>query len=649
MPDASGSPPGPAPWPSWRLLAALLALHLVPVWIVPFFPSQDGPSHLYNARLITELLDPAHFAVRQYYEHNPALHPNLLAHLVLAGLQLALPPLVAEKILLSLLVVLLPLSLAYLLDAVERGNRLFALLGLVYAYSHLLHLGFYAFCLGVSLGFFTVGFWWRQRERGSPGARGVALLYALLAATWLAHFAAFGMVLLAIAACAGWSFALGARRSPGRSLRVLAVRAGVLLPAFAAALAYALEGREDAWVSFPNERRLQQIFFETMGFASYSDWHTRLVPCLVAVLVVAALAGALRRARRREWLLERDAFLILAVLLAVLFFVLPKSANQAGRINERVQLFFILYAAPWFVALDRRLRLALGAALVGISLAHAGRLCFEYAALQPELRDFSAARDLVEPHSSVAVERADDGGDSDAFPGGVRHLKPFLHAHAYYGLGRDVALFENYEVRYPYFPIRAGPAPREDPDYVIAWRLPAAALARREDAYEVAHRGTHLVLLRRRPHPPDPGGWEPAPGGGPVLRIPATTRLYTSGGRGWLRLAPRRLLGGEAVGGERDGVFRIDVPDGRYRVRCLFPAPATDRYAVDVVANDRRVVRRLAVRAGEADVPAGFEVDATRQRVVLVFHAPRPGLFERREPFWALASLEIERLPSATD
>jgi hypothetical protein len=38
------------------LFLALLALHVVPLWLFPFFPSQDGPSHLENAIILRNYL-----------------------------------------------------------------------------------------------------------------------------------------------------------------------------------------------------------------------------------------------------------------------------------------------------------------------------------------------------------------------------------------------------------------------------------------------------------------------------------------------------------------------------------------------------------------------------------------------------------------
>ena len=633
----------------WRALFALLVVvHLVPIWIFCFFPSQDGPSHLYNARLLTEMLDPANFQVRLFFEYSAALHPNLLAHVLLTALQLVVPPLVAEKLLLSLIVALFPLSLAYLLDGIRRGYVVFALLGFLYVYNGLLHKGFYAFNLGMALGFFTVGFWWRHRN--SMTVADVGVLNVLLGVTYTAHYATFGMALFVISAAAGWFFLLGIPRDFRKALTTLAIQAGYLLPAFIIATDYYLRGSGSPLVNYPKPGLLHEIFWEHVMLTSYTRWHHHLAPFMTGVLAFSALATIVHRIRRRQWILERDVFLLVAVVFAVLFFLLPKTANHAGRINERMYLFFVLYGSAWFAPFARPLRLGVGAVIVVLSLLHLGRLAYEYEKLQPELEDFTSGVELVEPHSTVAFEITGDGGDAEAFGKRVRYVKPFKHTDSYYGLERDIALFDNYEVKYPYFSIRRGAAPREEPDYVILWPHPPGAPERTRYSgdYDTIHRTGALALLKRRSAPLEEFRWETTARGRRVLRLDANLEIWAGGAPGWVRLAPAKTWStarGPAVGDSKDRALRVDLPDGRYRVTCSFPAPERDRYEVDVYANDRRVARGVAVRAGSDDVAADFEVEVTNGHLVLVFHAPARRIFERgRKPVWAFGGAEIEAL-----
>lgn len=51
---------------AWRILLGLaIALSLWPIARIDVFPSQDGPSHLYNASLLFRFHDPTYYLVRQ--------------------------------------------------------------------------------------------------------------------------------------------------------------------------------------------------------------------------------------------------------------------------------------------------------------------------------------------------------------------------------------------------------------------------------------------------------------------------------------------------------------------------------------------------------------------------------------------------------
>src|SRR4051812_11197543 len=94
----------------------LAFLHLIPVWGYRYLPTQDGPSHLYNARVLNELLwgNPRYEA---YYEVRAEPIPNWTSHIALAALYSIAPPLVAEKILVSIYMLGFAATLRYFLGA----------------------------------------------------------------------------------------------------------------------------------------------------------------------------------------------------------------------------------------------------------------------------------------------------------------------------------------------------------------------------------------------------------------------------------------------------------------------------------------------------------------------------------------------------
>ena len=65
------------PRPSTEILCAFLTLIAVlPVWLFRWFPTQDGPSHLYNAYVLSHYYDAASTLVRMYLDVNLRPFPN---------------------------------------------------------------------------------------------------------------------------------------------------------------------------------------------------------------------------------------------------------------------------------------------------------------------------------------------------------------------------------------------------------------------------------------------------------------------------------------------------------------------------------------------------------------------------------------------
>ena len=101
----------------WSLLVGvLIVVYLLPIWLFPYFPTQDGVSHVYNSQILTEYNN-SEYEFRDYYEINWYPFPNWLSHFSLAILLFVFPPLIAEKVFLSLYVILFPLAIYYFLNA----------------------------------------------------------------------------------------------------------------------------------------------------------------------------------------------------------------------------------------------------------------------------------------------------------------------------------------------------------------------------------------------------------------------------------------------------------------------------------------------------------------------------------------------------
>ena len=70
--------------PVERLCALATAAALVPIWIFRYFPTQDGPSHLYNAFVLSHYFDASSVVTHAYFALNPRLS---VAHKFYANLE----------------------------------------------------------------------------------------------------------------------------------------------------------------------------------------------------------------------------------------------------------------------------------------------------------------------------------------------------------------------------------------------------------------------------------------------------------------------------------------------------------------------------------------------------------------------------------
>ena len=182
-----------------RLYLFTFALHLACLWWLPFFPSQDGPSHVYNTVILHDLMSGG-ATYGSFFEATLFFTPNLGATVPLYLLTAFLPPVMAEKVFLSTFMVLLVWVMPKL--ARRTGTEAFPASFLVFPllFSRLTLPGFYSFMLGVPLWLWATWLFWRMRSlplwrRALAGNACALVLFAC-------HLLPFGCYVLACACAA---------------------------------------------------------------------------------------------------------------------------------------------------------------------------------------------------------------------------------------------------------------------------------------------------------------------------------------------------------------------------------------------------------------------------------------------------------------
>jgi len=472
---------------SWvaRLFLALALLQLLPVWAPAYFPTCDGPSHVYNAFVMRELVLRHDGPITAIYAIDWRPNPNILGHVVLAMLLGVFSAAVAEKILVSI-IVLLFLGGAWML---ARGS-VYAFLAFPFAFHLLLEYGSYNFAIGVGIYLITLALWWERRERADGQSIALIALLSLLC------YAAHAMPAMLLVGSIGLLWLARPRRQARQLLALVP-----LLPLLAWFFGHPRPGggtrpklaeRAVALARFDILQTFDSVQL-TLGAAMFG--------ILVALIIVTVAAERRRR--------DEDAFAVLTAAVVALYFVAPDGAAGGLFLPQRLLTIVPILPLPWLTPrLPAPPRAALLVVLSAIAAGNAFFLAGHERAVARRTGAFVRAERGIPPSSSILVL------NGERQPRGA--LVPFLaHASGYAAVQHRLADLENYEADTDFSPIRHRPrtpvidrtALELDPasfdvdsfelaDYVLVWHLPL--LRGLESHYELISESAEARIYRHR-------------------------------------------------------------------------------------------------------------------------------------------------------
>jgi hypothetical protein len=436
----------------------LLALHVLPLCAGRYFPTADGPTHLYNAWLWKAmLLAPGHPA-HQALAFNPNPEPNYLSHLLLAGLLTLGPPWLAEKLLLLLYVVGLPLALRYALrSAGQAGAGWLAVLGFPLVYSVVLVWGFYNFCLSLILLLLASGYWQRHTGRWRPATiAGLAGLLTLLYAAHPMTYLVSGLLLGLLAVVAN-------RARPARLITELGILLLTHFPTLLLLAWYAahkgtatgqpaLDYGTNLWEWF----RLEPIHY----FGSAEGTYRWLLASLLTVCV-GAVGGRVLRRQVAAWPLL--PWVLGAVLLLGAYIAMPDAIAGGSITRPRWGLmsYLALLAGLATVPWSPRWRLiGLGTGTLAAALLLGFRLP-KFRAFQAGVQEYQSLAPYLRPGATILPIAYDTENHLPDALAVNTYIPVLSEAINYVATERQLLSYENYEAYAGYFPLvwRPGKTP----------------------------------------------------------------------------------------------------------------------------------------------------------------------------------------------
>lgn len=445
------------------LIGVLIVAYLFPIWLFDYFPTQDGVSHVYNSQIITEYNNPA-FQFRDYYDINWFPFPNWLSHFCLAVLMFIFKPLTAEKVFLSLYVILFPLAIRYFLNVVQSGRDSLVILSFTFIYNYLLLMGFYNFAVSVPLFFLALGFWWKHRD--ALNTTRIVLLNLLTIITYFAHLISYAFILFSIALLAVIHFR--------RNLKQILITGCSVLPAALLLLVYL--PTSDLLVGGPpgfELGRIGELLKNMIGMrvlVAYNEHQAWIAYPVFAFLLFLGIWTLWQNWKTStEPQTGQSAFLILFAVLFGLYLILPDSIGPGGWVNDRLLILATLTIFACF-RLSENIRwkqvfTGMVTLLALVNIVYVGILCRN---LNTELDEFNAFINKVEKNSIILPLQFEPSGQS-------LRVGIFVNAANYYCLDNGCINLGNYEVQFDYFPIRFKPdfeTPTDEKEWVqtVHWR-----------------------------------------------------------------------------------------------------------------------------------------------------------------------------------
>ena len=678
----------------------MLVLHLLPVWGFKYFPTQDGLSHIYNSYVVKEYHKHENYRLREVYELNATIFPNWTSHALLVVLLYVFPPLVCEKIVLTLCIGLLPLSLFYFLNGIAKRNRVFGLLGFMFAYNYLLHMGFYNFVLSMSLFFFAMGYWWRVKDK--LRLINIAIIYILLLVTYLTHYHSYALLVMSLTFFALYasgydalrgiwghketSVPLKQRLKDGvEPFKPTLTFIGALVPAYFILFSYYfyLTNTHGGNSNHKGFEWLNDYFFSMKSLVAFRDDHILIGRVLLVFLAVVFVFTVINRIRQcyqfhksEEWketgerlwmrvVTPMDAFLLMAIFVTAMYYIAPWSGYSGGWINDRFHLYIFLVLIPFFALnLHRYVNYGVAGVIIALSLWHLGYNVHTYTLLNRDIAKVHSSMGLYQKDTILTSEPGEWNGFSDSLGFESKYVEPFGHTECLLAVDMGIAYLDNYEANTDHFPLRYKDEEKDWlADFAIIWRTEYDDVAGLEEEYDLIHSNDYHRVYRRKRAAPDPEMW----GGGTVLafdmqpkdgqtapgHIPVyTDTVYTDGQYGWLTVSEREAFKGgsevrqpygDSILGKEDAVFRVALPNGTYEVTCHFRGdePESDEpleIEIYLIANGEKQIQRLQIPVGTEAIDKQYNITITDEHLTQVIYLRKKTRYKK----WGWSGFTIE-------
>lgn len=433
-----------------NLFFLVLLIDCALVCSIPFYPTMDGPSHLYNATLLKNMLS-GNAEIQQYFAVNSTPVPNWLSTAVLALLNSCLPAWCSEKLFIIGYIIGLSVSFRLLVKQLAPHHNGLSILIVPFAHSLLFQSGFYNYCCSFIFLFLLLYYW--LKNQATPSIRFYIIVFCLLSLT---YFSAILTYLLAGCMLGIFAIQFQLAKYYGNNSSILLKN---ILRRFGVLLLIALPTLLCSFLFFQSTHYIPSG--EQYPLTTLAKWLTD-IRCIIVfdyngeknitrmfLLLLGAITFTSIFTRFKQYqsvkknLLEHTDILLLPIGLVFCLFLVVPDGWSAGMMSARFCLLFFLLLVVWIAAQKTPQPFTM-VVIAFTTLIHLGLILKRH---NGNIRKLNAKAETIY-QSAKYIDT-----NSIVLPIYLADRWSETHFSNYLGIDKPLILLENYEASVGWFPI----------------------------------------------------------------------------------------------------------------------------------------------------------------------------------------------------
>ena len=411
------------------------------------FVTVDGPAHLYNARILEQLIQKDDF-ISNYYHHLHEITPNFFSTYLLFFLNQIFTPVISEKVLIFLLLTHFFIGMALILKSISSKPHLFLLLSTPLGLNYLLGFGFYNFLFGIN--FLLISIWFYLNYLKEFKFYYLIGIFLCTGLTYLCHGLVFLIAICILTAILGFKIIQDVYNEKQFRKRYLLeyIKLGIIfLPGIYFILDF-MELREELNKSYLSNyeiidfiSEMRPLILYTHLDRMYAKEYFYIFYGLIAISTYRWFEQY-RPSTKKDYFFNSIWLIIFATLLLSLFF-LPDGSSGGSFIIVRIHFLAIVFSIFWISVYGFNKWFLYGCLLLLFfplknSVQEKWKIQKE---LNLRVNEFLEAEKKIEENSTIFT---------------MRHSNEWTDGHFsnYLGINKPVLILDNYEAGTGYFPVR---------------------------------------------------------------------------------------------------------------------------------------------------------------------------------------------------